>query len=227
MTSFIAACGSGRSTSFIPAVPAAWSVTTIAFIVHLLVCGVCRHFPRTKHECSRGLASQGSVSAGLVAVGPPRIDPLHSDVQRHAARPILDISKQHPAHRGSGGGGIRGHWIERRGLELEATDELACERDEDQREIAGSEGVAMVLLAVDHPPLRVQERLGPIAVAVSQVEDEVMHLHKTRVRFRDDPRSTLRGSAWDLNGATTCHGDEGGCSRRGVAQTLDRSSALR
>ncbi len=31
-TSFIAACGSGRSTSFIPAVPAAWSVTTIAFM---------------------------------------------------------------------------------------------------------------------------------------------------------------------------------------------------
>ena len=35
-----AACGSGRSTSFIPAVPAAWSVTTIAFIVHLPVCGM-------------------------------------------------------------------------------------------------------------------------------------------------------------------------------------------
>src|SRR5438046_5773606 len=32
MTSFIAAGGSGRSTSFIPAVPAAWSVTTIAFM---------------------------------------------------------------------------------------------------------------------------------------------------------------------------------------------------
>src|ERR1700754_3400899 len=37
MTSFIAAGGSGRFTSFIPAIPAAWSVTTIAFIVHLLV----------------------------------------------------------------------------------------------------------------------------------------------------------------------------------------------
>jgi hypothetical protein len=36
----IAACGSGRSTSFIPAVPAAWSVTTIAFIVRLLACGM-------------------------------------------------------------------------------------------------------------------------------------------------------------------------------------------
>src|SRR6266516_951896 len=32
MTSFIAAGGSGRSTSLIPAVPAAWSVTTIAFL---------------------------------------------------------------------------------------------------------------------------------------------------------------------------------------------------
>src|ERR1043166_3291799 len=33
MTSFIAGCGSGRSTSFIPAVPAACSVTTIAFMM--------------------------------------------------------------------------------------------------------------------------------------------------------------------------------------------------
>src|SRR5262249_34321112 len=32
MTSFIAAGGSGRSTSVIPAAPAAWSVTTIAFM---------------------------------------------------------------------------------------------------------------------------------------------------------------------------------------------------
>jgi hypothetical protein len=36
---FIAAGGSGCSASFIPAVPAAWSVTTIAFIVRLPVCG--------------------------------------------------------------------------------------------------------------------------------------------------------------------------------------------
>src|SRR6266536_792680 len=50
MTSFIAAGGSGRSTSFIPAVPAAWSVTTIAFmgIVSSVIClfgalmGACR-----------------------------------------------------------------------------------------------------------------------------------------------------------------------------------------
>src|SRR5205807_700122 len=33
MTSFMAAGGSGRSASVIPAVPAAWSVTTIAFIL--------------------------------------------------------------------------------------------------------------------------------------------------------------------------------------------------
>src|SRR5215470_6345675 len=33
MTSFIAAGGSGRSASFIPAVPAALSVTTIAFMI--------------------------------------------------------------------------------------------------------------------------------------------------------------------------------------------------
>jgi len=71
---------------------------------------------------------------------------------------------------------MRGHWIEERGLELGATDELACESDEDQREIAGSEGIAMTLVAADHPPLRVQERLGPLPVAVSQVEYEVLHL---------------------------------------------------
>jgi hypothetical protein len=34
-------------------------------------------------------------------------------------------------------------------LSSDATDELACGRDEDQREIARSEGVAVVLLAVD------------------------------------------------------------------------------
>jgi hypothetical protein len=33
MTSFIAACGSGLAASFIPAFPAACSVTTIAFII--------------------------------------------------------------------------------------------------------------------------------------------------------------------------------------------------
>src|SRR5205814_162720 len=40
-TSFIAACGSGRSTNFAPAVPAARFVTTIAFIGHLPVSSSC------------------------------------------------------------------------------------------------------------------------------------------------------------------------------------------
>src|SRR5689334_624347 len=43
MTSLIAACGSGRSASVIPAVPAAWSVTTIAFIA-------CLPDKRLEHE---------------------------------------------------------------------------------------------------------------------------------------------------------------------------------
>src|SRR5262245_40252574 len=47
MTSFIAACGLGRSTNFIPAVLSAWSVTTIAFMIILssVIClfgGRCR-----------------------------------------------------------------------------------------------------------------------------------------------------------------------------------------
>src|SRR5215213_138155 len=41
MTSFIAAGGSGRSTSFIPAVPAAWSVTTIALMNFSAVISLC------------------------------------------------------------------------------------------------------------------------------------------------------------------------------------------
>src|SRR3954467_10768036 len=47
MTSFIAAGGSGRSASFIPAVPAAWSVTTIAFIVRLPVSSPRLHNSRS------------------------------------------------------------------------------------------------------------------------------------------------------------------------------------
>src|SRR5882672_1391197 len=47
MTSFIAACGSGRFTSFIPAVPAAWSVTTIAFmtIFSSVICPLVEMLP--------------------------------------------------------------------------------------------------------------------------------------------------------------------------------------
>src|SRR5438477_5453147 len=73
MTSFIAACGSGRSTSFIPAVPAAWSVTTIAFmmIFSSVIClfggnvasmGACRS--RTNADDHLPLASLGPVEGG-------------------------------------------------------------------------------------------------------------------------------------------------------------------
>src|SRR5947207_8731670 len=73
MTSFIAAGGSGRTTSFIPAVPAAWSVTTIAFmgIVSSVIClfggnvasmGACRS--RTNADDRLPLASLGPVEGG-------------------------------------------------------------------------------------------------------------------------------------------------------------------
>src|SRR3954451_17419186 len=48
MTSLIAARGSGRSASVIPAIPAAWSVTTIAFIGPVSSVCLCReHNPRS------------------------------------------------------------------------------------------------------------------------------------------------------------------------------------
>src|SRR5690242_9870840 len=48
MTSFIAAAGSGRSASNIPPVPAAWSVTTIAFIVGYLCVSLLAATPKSK-----------------------------------------------------------------------------------------------------------------------------------------------------------------------------------
>src|SRR4029453_17474137 len=72
-TSFIAACGSGRSTSFIPAVPAAWSVTTIAFMI------IFSELQRPRFSnCSvrgRGLTSDTSASTTF-AVGPAGAPPL-------------------------------------------------------------------------------------------------------------------------------------------------------
>src|SRR5256885_4322980 len=62
MTSFIAARGTGRSTSLIPDVAAAWSVTTIAFIVHLLVCGISWSVTTSHPQCPLWVA----VGAGLV-----------------------------------------------------------------------------------------------------------------------------------------------------------------
>src|SRR4051794_10205098 len=48
MTSLIAARGCGRSASVIPAIPAAWSVTTIAFIGPVSsVCPCREHSPRS------------------------------------------------------------------------------------------------------------------------------------------------------------------------------------
>src|SRR5262249_28095312 len=81
-----APCGSGRSTSFIPAVPAAWSVTTIAFIRHLPLCLLSRSSTtsyliqsylstsslRSRHHHSNNIAS--------------RTGPLHA-----AARPLAGL----------------------------------------------------------------------------------------------------------------------------------------
>jgi hypothetical protein len=53
MTSLIAAGGSGRSTSRIPAVPAARSVTTIAFIRDLPVSLAQRPLTKARFEMRR------------------------------------------------------------------------------------------------------------------------------------------------------------------------------
>src|SRR3954452_12706691 len=60
MTSLIAARGSGRSTSVIPAVPAASSVTTIAFIRHLLVSSLRL---QTGHVIEPAVDREGSCDA--------------------------------------------------------------------------------------------------------------------------------------------------------------------
>src|SRR4051794_27983445 len=64
MTSFIAAGGSGRSTSVIPAVPAASSVTTIAFIRDL----PASSYSRGSHYCVR-LAEPQPPAAGARRAG--------------------------------------------------------------------------------------------------------------------------------------------------------------
>ncbi len=56
----------------------------------------------------------------------------------------------------------------------------------------------MALVAADHPPFRVQERPGPLPVAVSQVEYEVLHVHsgcalKSLSMILDAP---CRGQDW-------------------------------
>src|SRR5438552_10104794 len=85
MTSFIAAGGSGRSTSVIPAVPAAWSVTTIAFmgIASSVIClfgalmGVCR--------------SRTNADDGLPADPLGRIEGCNGIVER---RDVADVRPQ-------------------------------------------------------------------------------------------------------------------------------------
>jgi hypothetical protein len=67
----------------------------------------------------------------------------------------------------------------------------------------------MVLLAVDYPPLRVQERLGPLSVAVSQVEDEVMFLHRRRA-LRIVLVMILDAPCQGQDRTQTVPGDEGG-----------------
>src|SRR6516162_4209646 len=76
--SFMAACGLGCSTSFIPAVPAAWSVTTIAFmeIVSSVICllgghvasmGACRSRTNVDDRLPRdplGLDPLGRIKGG-------------------------------------------------------------------------------------------------------------------------------------------------------------------
>src|SRR5262245_11023346 len=83
----MAACGSGRSTSDIPAVPAAWSVTTIAFIVRLL----CRVLIRTVAEHERdehhqhGHKPEGVGGDSARALPPPRA--VDARPRAHARRP--------------------------------------------------------------------------------------------------------------------------------------------
>src|SRR3954471_2761005 len=85
-TSFIAAGGSGRSTSLIPAVPAAWSVTTIAFILHLRLHAkaIGSDRPRLTH---RGRLVRGVAGCGVdvLAVGERVVRVAHSDVLAGAA----------------------------------------------------------------------------------------------------------------------------------------------
>jgi hypothetical protein len=52
---------------------------------------------------------------------------------------------------------MRGYRIEERGLDPGASNELACECNEKQDEIAGSDGIAMALLPAERPSLCVED----------------------------------------------------------------------
>src|SRR5215510_9962229 len=69
MTSFIAACGLGRSTSVMPAVPAAWSVTTIAFMIIFSSVPLWRHRALRLELCLLGRNALPAVAAQLPIIG--------------------------------------------------------------------------------------------------------------------------------------------------------------
>src|SRR5262245_14044674 len=86
MTSLIAADGSGRSTSVIPAVPAAWSVTTIAFIRHLLVFSFSSlGLDYIVHHCGGDRAGARTGSLGPVSRAPDDTQPERRLTARGAA----------------------------------------------------------------------------------------------------------------------------------------------
>src|SRR6185436_15350032 len=91
MTSLIAAGGSGRSTSVIPAVPAASSVTTIAFIRDLPVAGP--RMPAADGRCGRPARL-------FIAIGA-----FHTDESFPTACAALGVPGE-PASRGRCGLGI-------------------------------------------------------------------------------------------------------------------------
>src|SRR5499433_2813728 len=114
MTSLIAACGSGRSASVIPAVPAAWSVTTIAFmgIVSSVIClfggniaGMERTKPGDLGSAGRPRASIGACRSRTNAddrLPLPSLGPVEGGDGVVEGRDVADVRPQpsvtHPPH---------------------------------------------------------------------------------------------------------------------------------
>src|SRR4051794_29518071 len=90
-TSLIAGCGSGRSTSVMPAVPAARSVTVIAFTVRLL-CRLACAAARTEGGTSRTLRSFSCLSGFAETV----------KCRSLRRQPDVRVVLQHPAPQVSG-----------------------------------------------------------------------------------------------------------------------------
>src|SRR5918996_2276333 len=91
MTSFIAACGSGRSTSVIPAVPAAWSITTIAFMG--ILSSVIYRWARVAHGRTRMIVFPLIRSVGLkAATASSRVAMLPMFVRSRPSRTRWTIS---------------------------------------------------------------------------------------------------------------------------------------